>query len=73
MRVFRPFGVVAVFVAVLLLISGCAAPLPNHPEQLHYPALEFNLPEAETLVLDNGIRLFLKEDRELPTGIYFFR
>ncbi|MEN8687802.1 MAG: pitrilysin family protein [Desulfuromonadales bacterium] len=66
MRFSRPIGAVAGLVAALLLISGCTAPLANHPDQLHYPTLEFKLPEVETLVLDNGIRLYLKEDRELP-------
>ena len=66
MRVPWPIGPVAGLVAALLLISGCTTPLPSHPDQLHYPALAFRLPEVETLVLDNGIRLYLKEDRELP-------
>ena len=66
MRYSRPVGVLSVFVAVLCLLAGCAAPLPGDPDQLQYPALEFQLPEVETLVLDNGIRLYLKEDRELP-------
>ena len=66
MRYSRPVGVLSVFVAVLFLLAGCAAPLPSDPDQLQYPALEFQLPEVETLVLDNGIRLYLKEDRELP-------
>ena len=66
MRFSRPVGVLSVFVAVLFLLAGCATPLPSDPDQLQYPALEFQLPEVETLVLDNGIRLYLKEDRELP-------
>ncbi len=53
-------------VAVLIILAGCAAPLPKTPDQLHYPALEFHVPEVQTLVLANGIRLYLKEDRELP-------
>ena len=53
-------------VVALLILAGCAAPLPSHPEQLQYPALDFHLPEVETLVLANGIRLYLKEDSELP-------
>ncbi|MBW2689739.1 MAG: insulinase family protein [Deltaproteobacteria bacterium] len=53
-------------IAALVFLAGCAAPLPQHPDQLHYPALDFQLPEVETLVLKNGIRLYLKEDNELP-------
>ena len=53
--------------SVLVFLSGCTvASLPERPDQLHYPALDFQLPEVETLVLNNGIRLYLKEDSELP-------
>ncbi len=52
--------------ALLVILAGCAAPLPQTPDQLHYPVLEFHVPEVETLVLANGIRLYLKENRELP-------
>ncbi|MDG5469554.1 pitrilysin family protein [Deltaproteobacteria bacterium IMCC39524] len=49
-----------------LVFSGCGAPLPTSYQQLEYPDLTFQLPEVETLVLDNGIRLYLKADDELP-------
>ncbi|MDH3998941.1 MAG: insulinase family protein [Desulfuromonadales bacterium] len=49
-----------------LLFAGCAPSLPTHPEQLAYPALDFQPPQVEKLVLDNGIRLYLKQDKELP-------
>ena len=49
-----------------LILSGCSAPLPTSYQQLEYPDLTFQLPEVETLVLDNGIRLYLKADDELP-------
>jgi zinc protease len=52
--------------ALTTILAGCLASRPNSPEQLTYPALTFQLPEAETLILDNGIRLYLKEDKELP-------
>ena len=66
MRCSQSTGFLASLGAVLLLMAGCVSPLPNQPEQLQYPVLEFQLPVVETLVLDNGIRLFLKEDQELP-------
>jgi len=50
----------------VLILSGCSAPLPTSYQQLEYPDLTFQLPEVETLVLDNGIRLYLKADDELP-------
>ena len=53
-------------VALVGLVAGCAPQLPTHPDQLSYPALDFQLPEVETMVLDNGIRLYLKADTELP-------
>jgi zinc protease len=53
-------------IALLMIFAGCTAPLPQHPDQLHYSELEFQLPAADILVLDNGIRLYLKEDKELP-------
>lgn len=54
------------YIAALLILTGCAAKQPMHPDQLDYPELAFQLPEVETLVLANGIRLYLKEDKELP-------
>ena len=66
MRCSRLIVILASLGVVLLLVAGCVARQPKQPEQLQFPVLEFQLPEAETLVLDNGIRLFLKEDRELP-------
>jgi len=52
--------------AALVMLAGCAAPLPRYPDQLHYPQLEFHVPDVETMVLGNGIHLYLKEDHELP-------
>lgn len=52
--------------ASLAVLAGCAAPQAKHPDQLQYPVLNFQLPEVETLILANGIRLYLKEDKELP-------
>ncbi|MGD9018903.1 MAG: pitrilysin family protein [Desulfuromonadales bacterium] len=66
MRSSRLIGALGGFITVLLLLAGCVASLPNHPEQLQYPELAFQLPEVETLVLDNGLRLYLKQDQELP-------
>ena len=54
------------FSFALALLVACAPVRPQTPEQLNYPELTFQLPEVEPLVLDNGIRLYLKEDNELP-------
>jgi zinc protease len=52
--------------SALVVLAGCATPQAKRPDQLHYPVLNFQLPEVETLTLANGIRLYLKEDSELP-------
>ena len=58
------FFLLLVVVAPVLQASA-AAPFPD-PSQLHYPPLQFNLPEAERIVLKNGIVLYFLEDKELP-------
>jgi zinc protease len=42
------------------------ATLPTHPDQLQYAPLVFKVPEVDRQTLANGIRLYLKEDQELP-------
>jgi zinc protease len=56
----------------LLLINGVFAaaapadsPLPS-PDKIKYPPLHFNLPQAQRVVLENGIVLYIMEDHELP-------
>jgi predicted Zn-dependent peptidase len=54
---------------VLLLASAAlAADIPPRPEQLTYPALTFNVPDAEAMrvALANGVPLYVAEDRLLP-------
>lgn len=58
-------GSISILLAAAWL-SGCAAGLPEHPAELSFPPLEFNLPEIERVQLANGIQLYLKEDNELP-------
>jgi zinc protease len=62
----KPRALICAILVALLLTAGCSTPLPRTPDQLHYPALNFQIPDVETLVLANGIHLYLKEDRELP-------
>jgi len=49
------------------LLPACA-PLQKdlRPDQLTFPPLVFHVPEVETVELSNGIRLYLKEDLEIP-------
>lgn len=50
---------------LLLFLGGCVAPQP-HPGHLTTPPLHFPVPEIDPLTLSNGIRVYLKEDHELP-------
>ena len=43
----------------------CAPPLPD-PQRLKYPPLTFMPPEPERVELENGMVLYVLEDRELP-------
>ncbi len=49
-----------------LLVTACAPSLPQRPEQLAYPPLEFRIPPVERFELANGVRVYLREDSELP-------
>ncbi len=58
------------FFALLLLfvlLPACAAhrPLPR-PDRVASPPLSFAVPKVDRLVLDNGLRLYLNPDHELP-------
>ncbi len=57
------------FVLGLLLVqvvtSSCTAGSPR-PDQLEFPALELQFPEISQVQLDNGMKVYLKEDAELP-------
>ena len=57
------------YLVAVLLFSGCGHTFLNQqvrPDRLSYPPLEFSFPEVAQQQLDNGIRLYLKEDHELP-------
>jgi len=57
----------------VLIITGGAfpaaatssSPLPS-PDKIKYPPLQFNLPQTQRVVLENGIVLYILEDHELP-------
>jgi zinc protease len=50
---------------LVLLLPACA-PAPVRPDRLAFPPLVFHVPQAEKVELPNGIRLYLREDHELP-------
>ncbi|PLY01346.1 MAG: insulinase family protein [Desulfuromonas sp.] len=59
-------------ISLLVLLLGpllaCSAPVQKtvRPDQLDFPALEFDVPAIEQTRLSNGIRVYLLEDQELP-------
>lgn len=61
------------FLFISLLLTGgvfaatnpAESPLPS-PDKIKYPPLQFNLPQAQRVVLENGIVLYIMEDHELP-------
>jgi zinc protease len=57
---------VGLIVLAALLLAACAPLQPPRPEQLSYPPLEFAIPEVEQVELANGLRIYLREDSELP-------
>ena len=56
-----------VFMIVLQATVGLAADLTsNDPRTMRFPTVEFNPPDAERVVLENGMVVYLLEDHELP-------
>lgn len=54
------------FLCVLsVLLVGCSAP-SFRPDQILTPPLHFEVPQIEPIILTNGIRVYFKEDHELP-------
>ncbi len=58
----------ALAVVTLLFCVGCMAGkgVIRHPDQLQFQPLKFSFPAVERIETSNGIRVFFKEDRELP-------
>lgn len=59
-------GWTCLFLGALLWLAGCAPVPPVGPERLVYPPLEFHIPAVEQFELANGLRVYLREDSELP-------
>lgn len=55
------------FLCLLQAVVGLAADLaPNDPRTMRFPTVDFNPPDADRVVLDNGMVVYLLEDHELP-------
>ena len=59
--------------ALLLVVAALHAPMvlaegppADDPRHMRFPTVEFNPPEPERLVLENGMVVYLLEDHELP-------
>ena len=59
---------IAALGAALLAGAALAADIPKRPEQLTYPTLTYNVPDARAMRVElaNGVPLYLAEDRLLP-------
>ena len=67
----KPRGRMAWCAVVLMLLMhatvGWAGDLAtDNPRTMRFPTVEFNPPDAERLVLDNGMVVYLLEDHDLP-------
>ncbi|HPC83583.1 MAG TPA: pitrilysin family protein [Thermoanaerobaculaceae bacterium] len=53
---------------VLAVAAAASAQIPDRPEKLTYPGLEWNVPDPAPLraVLANGVPVYIAEDRLLP-------
>jgi len=57
--------------SIIFVLCACASrvsSLPPHssPDQLSYPPLHISLPQAQRVVMENGIILYSLEDHEIP-------
>ncbi|WP_303721956.1 pitrilysin family protein [Malonomonas rubra] len=58
-----------IFCCLLFLLFGCDQTVKTaqvRPDQLQFPKLEFTFPEVSKQQLANGMKLYMKEDHELP-------
>lgn len=56
-----------ILICMLVLFVASLSQAQKRYDELNYPELnKFNRPDVETFTLDNGIKFFLVEDRELP-------
>lgn len=61
-------SLLGIFLLACSLSAFAALPPPSlpNPEHIRYPPLSFQLPRVERIPLDNGIRLYILPDHELP-------
>jgi zinc protease len=57
---------ITTWIITLFLAASVACAAPVNPRTMTFPALKFQIPASERIVLDNGITVYLLEDHELP-------
>jgi zinc protease len=56
-------------VFLILLLGGCSAPFSQgqkRPDELTFPPLVFHFPKVENQDLNNGMKVYFRENHELP-------
>ena len=61
-----PFLVMCVLVSLSTAVGLAADLALENPRTMRFPTVEFNPPDAERVVMDNGMVVYLLEDHELP-------
>lgn len=60
---------ISMLIALLSLAAAACVPMPSNqlrPDEIASVPLEYRIPQIEPVILPNGLRLYLSEDRELP-------
>ena len=58
-------GMIWLLVCSGLVLAAAPPPLPD-PDRIRYKPLSFEPPKVERVLLDNGLRLYILPDKELP-------
>lgn len=53
-------------IVLLLSLTACASITAQRPDDLTFAPLEFDFPQVSSRQLDNGMRVYIKENHELP-------
>jgi len=59
-------GLLLILLGVFFSVQAFAFQNFPPPDKMTFPRLEFHIPQAEKILLENGMVLFFLEDRELP-------
>lgn len=72
-RIMKIFEISTLILLCIVIITGCAPHARaasnsqlTSPDKIHYEPLQFDLPQTQRVVLENGIILYIMENHELP-------